>query len=303
VVLEAPRADWRPRRPRDYERQAEAKGLHYVYVPTALVVRSDPALLERILRNFLSNAVRYTSSGRIIVGCRRSGGQVRLEVWDSGIGIPRSQQKTIFREFYQLGNPERDRNKGLGLGLAIVERLSRLLDHPVAVRSALGRYACLSVTVPRGDATRVAPPSPRLAPDLTALSGQLVVVIDDESLVRAGMSELLTGWGCEVIAAPSAEAALAGLQQRDAVPDVIIADYRLRGGRTGADAVRDVVAVCGRPVPSLIITGDTSAERLHEVQASGLQLLHKPVQPAQLRTFLMRLKRARDASGSGYLTG
>lgn len=272
---------------------AEAKGLRLSVIPSRLVVRSDPVLLERILMNLMSNAVRYTSRGGIVVGARRREGHARLEIWDSGPGIPVEKQQAIFHEFYQLGNPERDRSKGLGLGLAIVKRLSQLLKHPLDLTSSPGRGSRFSIDLPLGEASRVTSP-PRLRKPPGDLSGAFVVVVEDERLVREGMQDLLTQWGCQVVTAGSAMEAAARLAEHDRMPDLIISDYRLRDGETGIQAISRLQAAYPVSIPALLISGDTAPERLREARESGLRLLHKPVPPARLRAMLAALLAGND---------
>jgi CheY-like chemotaxis protein/anti-sigma regulatory factor (Ser/Thr protein kinase) len=268
---------------------AAAKGLRLRAVPSRLVVRSDPVLLERIMMNLVSNAVRYTEHGGVVIGCRRRGTDVRIEVWDSGLGIPAEKQTEIFREFYQLTNPERDRSRGLGLGLAIVERLARLLQHRIELRSTEGRGSVFAIVLPGGDAQRVVA-TPRAAQTADRhLRGAFVVVVDDEALVRDGMRGLLTGWGCHVLAAGSGDEALGLLDAHERIPDLIVSDYRLRDGETGIAVIRRLQAALTVSIPSVLISGDTAPERLREATASGYHLLHKPVQPAKLRAMLSYL--------------
>jgi len=281
----------------DYAPAAEGKGLKLECVPCELVVQSDPVLLERILRNFISNAIRYTERGEVRVTCFRQDDKVRIEVADTGIGVPPEQHREIFSEFYQLGNPERDRTKGLGLGLAIVDRVARLLGHPIQVESTPGEGSRFSVEVPLGDLRHVvveetAPTDPALN-DLTGLR---VMVVDDEISIREGMQSLLQQWGCVVALAGSEEEAVADVRESGFVPEAIIADYRLREERTGVQAIEHLRREFGATIPALIISGDTAAERLREVNAGGNQLVHKPVQPAMLRAFLRNARSQRRVS-------
>ena len=277
----------------DYAAEAAHKGLAFSCAACAHVVQSDPALLERILRNLISNALRYTASGEVRVDCVLVGDSVRIDVVDTGVGIPADQHRAIFSEFYQLGNPERDRNKGLGLGLAIVDRVARLLGHAIALESTPGRGSRFSVTVPLGDAARIAVEA-AAAPDVavTDIVGMRVLVIDDEVSVREGMQALLQQWGCVVALAGSADDAVAAARALGGVPDALITDYRLRDERTGAQAIDRLQRELGVVIPALIITGDTAPERLREAQASGHRLLHKPVQPAMVRAFLRNARKA-----------
>jgi len=279
---------------------AREKGLKLRVVPCLSWVRSDPVLLERILLNLVSNAVRYTVGGGVVVGCRRRSGAVRIDVWDSGIGIPQDQQRNVFGEFYRIPGSEQHGARGLGLGLAIVDRLCRLLDHPIEVNSEPGRGSRFSVPVPLA-AARSKPAIPSLAPPRVAehdrVAGALIVVIDDDEPVRDGMDRLLRGWGCQVVAAASDEAASTSLAGYDRLPDLVISDYQLPGGTTGFEAIDRLRGVLGARFPALLISGDTTPERLREASASGHLLLHKPVAPAILRATLNHLLQQREASG------
>jgi signal transduction histidine kinase/CheY-like chemotaxis protein len=265
---------------------ADAKGLLYRTRETELTVHSDPALLELVLRNLVSNAIRYSEVGGVLVACRRRGATVLLEVWDTGIGIAAADRAEIFREFHQLGNAERDRSQGLGLGLSIVDGLARALGHPLSLASTPGRGSVFRITVPLADpaAADIGP-----APLTPRLTKQRVLIIDDDAAVRSGMAQLLRSWGCECDAAETVDEALE-LAAR-VTPELIISDYRLKGSRTGADAIAALRERLGIMVPALIITGDTAPERLREATASGIALLHKPLTPDQLQRALVELVR------------
>ena len=265
----------------EYRRQAELKGVRLVLHPCRLSLDSDPVLLERIVRNLLDNAVRYTDRGRIVVGCRRAGPGACLEVWDTGRGIPAAEQAGVFEEFRQLDNPERDRTKGLGLGLAIVRRLAALLDHRVTLCSEPGRGSVFRVIVPLAEAGSAVECLPAQAVRHPARS--LVLVIDDEATIREALHLLLVRWGHDVLTAGSGAQMLGLLAREDARPGLILCDFRLPGHESGIDAIASLRAACGAPVPAILMTGDTGPERLAEAQASGLLLLHKPVAPGRLR--------------------
>ena len=259
--------------------QADAKDIVYRSIDTEMVVVSDPALVALVLRNLVTNAIRYTARGGVLVACRRRGGQAVLEVWDTGIGIDPSQQQAVFREFHQLGNAERDRRKGLGLGLAIAQGLARTLKQELTLSSRPGRGSVFRLSLP------IAPPGtlarrPAAEPVAAQVFDVRVLVIDDDEAVRTGMQQLLTAWGCECDVADSIEDALALARRR--TPDVVISDYRLRGQQTGAGAIAALRAEHGSTLPALLVTGDTAPQRLREARASGVPLLHKPVVPAQL---------------------
>lgn len=259
--------------------QADAKDIVYRSRETHVVVQSDPVLLELILRNLVSNAIRYTNRGGVLVACRQRGDQALLEVWDTGIGIAPEHQQDVFREFHQLGNPERDRHKGLGLGLAIAEGLARTLGHNMSLASTPQRGSVFRLTLPI--ATTIPLTEQSDAPQSkTRLLEVRVLVIDDDEIVREGMLHLLRDWGCECEAAESIGEALA--LARINTPEVVISDYRLREQRTGVEAITELRALLGESLPALLITGDTAPKRLREAQASYIPLLHKPVSPSQL---------------------
>ena len=271
---------------------AERKGLRFVMRAPVLAVRSDPALLERMLRNLVGNAIQHTPKGAVMVACRRRAGAVHIEVRDSGPGIAPALHRDIFQEFYQVNNAERDRSKGVGLGLAIVDRLGRILGHRVLVRSAPGRGSTFAIELPPGSMAAVAqaaalPPAGR--PHLEALQGRLFAAIDDDAIVLEGMRQLFAHWGCELVATAGVDELLARLKADGRVPDLVISDYRLRGGETGAQAIARVAATFGRPMPGILVTGDTAPERLREATRSGHAVLHKPVRPAKLRALLLHL--------------
>jgi signal transduction histidine kinase/CheY-like chemotaxis protein len=269
---------------------AREKGLRLTAVSSTAWIRSDFILLERILLNLVSNAVRHTVRGGVVIGCRRRGERLRLEVWDSGVGIPADQQKNIFGEFYRLEGSEADARGGLGLGLAIVDGLGRLLDHPIELTSVVGKGSRFSVSVPvaskRQDAAEASVlPGPVTDP----ATGKLIVVIDDDALALDGMRGILRSWGCEVVSADSDTAALTQLTALGRQPDAIISDLRLAGGKSGIDAIECLRTALGAAVPALLITGDTAPQRLREANASGYHLLHKPVPLMRLRAVLNRL--------------
>lgn len=272
---------------------AERKGLRFaMHAPAPdTVVRSDAALLDRMVRNLVSNAIQHTPHGTVLVACRTRAHTVRLEVRDNGPGIPQELHKEIFQEFYQINNLERDRSNGVGLGLAIVERLSRMLNHPVSLRSAPGRGSTFAVDLPRCDAAvaAAATPAAQIFEGLQSLRARSIAVIDDDPIVLEGMHQLFDHWGCTLTAAASADELLARLAAEGTVPEIVISDYRLRDGETGAQAIARVVSFCGHPIPGVLVTGDTAPERLREAAHSGHAVLHKPVRPGKLRTLLLHL--------------
>ena len=271
---------------REFARQADAKGLAYRSRETVLAADSDPALIELILRNLVSNAIRYTDHGGLLVACRQNKGHVLLEVWDTGIGIESVQQREVFREFHQLGNPERDRRKGLGLGLSIVEGLARTLGHPLMLNSKPGRGSMFRLTLPLATGVCV-DNAVVLTPHKDQLRDVRVLVVDDDEAVRIGTLHLLRDWGCVAEAAQSIEEALVLAGQH--APDVVISDYRLRDQRTGLEAIAALRTVLGQGLPALLITGDTAPDRLREALSSNIPLLHKPVSPDQLHLGLVNV--------------
>jgi two-component system, sensor histidine kinase len=273
----------------EFSEAAREKQLMLRVLPSSATILTDPTLLGRILRNLVSNALRYTERGRVLVGCRRAGNRLAIEVLDTGIGIAADKLERIFEEFYQVGNPERDRTRGLGLGLAIVAGVAKLLDHPVEVRSVPGRGSVFRVLVPLAQAQLEASlPSLRPVAPAARPTGLLLAIDDDPEQLEA-MKALFGRWGYQVLVAESAPAALTKLTQSRCTPNAIIADYRLRDGFTGADAIGYVRKGLGRQVPGLILTGDTEPARLAEASASGFELLHKPIEAHRLQDAIERL--------------
>ena len=269
----------------EYAGRAAGRRLDFRVVSCDAVVHTDPALLGRILRNLVENALRYTQQGRILVGCRRRGDRLVVQVTDTGIGIAQEKQQDIFEEFVQVGNSERDREQGLGLGLAIVRRLSELLGHPVTVRSTLGRGSTFTLELPLvRPAERVPPPSDAPCRAMARRDGsRVVLVIDDDAIVLMGLVAMMDSWGQRTLAANSRDEAVDRLQASGMVPDLILADYRLRAGETGLDVIDDVWRRVGREIPAILLTGDTAPAVLREAHARGLRLLHKPILPPELK--------------------
>ena len=263
--------------------------------PCAAVVHTDEVLLYRILANLLNNAIRYTQKGGVLVACRRRGDALSIEVWDTGIGIPGDQLEEVFVEFRQLGNPHRDRDQGLGLGLAIVDRTARVLGLPLAVRSRLGRGSVFSIVVPLGDAG-LATPVERGGAE--PLEGCAVLVVEDDREIRSAMKILLQGWKCRVAAASSAKGVDAALERLASAPDIVIVDYRLPDGRTGLEVI-DAVRARHPGVAAIVATGGVSPEVLRETQAAGHPVLHKPLRPARLRALLGASLRRRLEAAQG----
>lgn len=278
---------------REYTPRAKATGLRLRFVATRANVRTDPILLERMLRNLIENALRYTKKGGIVVGCRRRGDQVMVMVCDSGIGIAPEDQAAIFEEFHQIDNPERDRAKGLGLGLAIVERMGRLLGHPVSLTSCPGQGSCFTIALPKD----IAPPAAdnaRLGDESLSPphADDLVIIVEDDQLVRESLGAAFSAWGFKVAMSSSVAEAIRIVDDRGRPPSLVIADHRLRDGETGTAAINALERRCGTTIPALIITGDTAPERLKEATEAGVPLVHKPVSMESLRDAVISLTRS-----------
>ncbi len=278
----------------EYALLADGKGLAFRSLRRSLWARSDPALVERILRNLIENALRYTVQGGILVGIRQRGERVRIDVVDTGIGIPADKQSEIFEEFYQVNNPGRDSRQGLGLGLAIVSRLSRLLGAELEVASRLGTGSRFSLLLP-GDRDARPAAEGRSAPDFTQ-SHDRILIVEDDDFLRECLQIMLERWGYQVLAAAQGEQALDIAAREGWRFDAVIADHRLGFGLTGAATAKEIERQAGRPFPVVVLTGDTAMERIAEVHASGYAMLHKPVAPDDLRRTLDALLRVRERS-------
>lgn len=271
-LLEQLAAEFRP--------ETEAKGLRFRVRGPDLQVDSDPLLVSRIVRNLLANAVHYTRRGGVLVAVRRRGRNARLEIWDTGFGIPEGQLAEIFEEFHQLENPERDRSQGLGLGLAIVRRLARLLGTPVNVHSRLGRGSVFSVLLPLAGSSDRASTEANGEKSM-AVTKRTILVVEDDPMVLMGLQMILETWGMSVLAAEDMPQVLERLDE--AKPDLILSDLRLRAGLTGFDVVERVRAMLGHHVPAIILTGETGKAELAEGQRRNLTFLHKPIQAEPLK--------------------
>ena len=276
----------------EYKHLADAKGLRWQLLPTTAMVRSDPVLLGRMLRNICQNALKFTKSGGVKLCCRHVDNMLHIEVEDSGIGIPEDKQEEIFEEFYQIANEHRDRRQGLGLGLAIVQRLSKLLDHPVSIRSATGRGSTFTVAVP---IVAQSAPRPRTTEGSFAGpgDGEFVVVIEDEDLVRLGVRTLILSWGYDVLDAVSGPKALEELRKTSRLPHLIISDYRLPEGMNGIKTISTIRSLYGAAIPAILLTGEAARECAHEAAAEDITLLQKPVSPSQLQA-MFRAKTGRQ---------
>ena len=269
---------------------AQDKGLTFRVHCRDVAVHSDVTMLTRIVRNFVTNAIRYTDQGGILVGCRLRGDNVHIEVRDTGVGIPEEHLTKVFEEFHQVSNHGRDRSKGLGLGLAIAERLANLLGTTVKVWSQEGRGSCFSVTVPRvaedSSSAQASSVMPLVPP---SIAGLRVVFVDDEQEIRDAMQELLESWKCEYILAENLSGILAQVGRWDGAPGIIVTDYRLRDGQVGTQVIAGLREHFEQAIPAIIITGDTSRERLEDAATSGASILHKPIKAIKLRMLMEQL--------------
>jgi len=276
---------------------AQDKGLRLRIRPSMLWVRSDAALLYRILLNLVCNALRYTDKGGVLVACRPTAdpAQVSIEIWDSGLGIAHEHQQAVFEEFFQVGNPGRKRAKGMGLGLSIVQRSCQLLNQPLRLSSRLGVGTRICLTLPR--AAPEAAHADALLPKPThdqATHGDAVLVIEDDDLVRQALGELLHSWGYQVAQAGGLQEAQQVLQS-GFVPAIIISDYCLNGDSQGIEVIAALRQQLGYPVPACLVSGDADPALLMAAQTAQLTLLQKPVRPAKLRSLLRRLLAAQGA--------
>lgn len=279
----------------DYEPQANEKGIDLLFSHCSYLLFTDESLLEQILRNYISNAIRYTDTGVIKVHFEvENETSIRINVTDTGVGISGHEQQAIFDEFYQLDNQERDRSKGLGLGLAIVQRTANLLGHTINVQSTLGEGSTFSIIIERSikyttlttPALTVHKNKNRNRNNKKNTIKPVILVIDNEVSVREGTQNLLEMWDCNVFSAANQEEALTILRQQDQIPDGIIADYRLAKQKTGVEAILAVHAEYNNDIAALIVTGDIDSERLVDISKSGFQVLYKPVATLKLRTFI-----------------
>ena len=274
---------------------ARAKGLDLVFMPCSLTVRSDRRLLRRLLQNLVSNAIKYTPAGSVLVGCRRRGARLRIEVYDTGIGIPYSKRRSVFKEFHRLDQGARAA-RGVGLGLSIVERIARVLDCEVTLKSHVGRGSRFSVEVPCGRGVAAAADVhalPRAAGG--RLVGTAVLCVDNERAILDGMERLLGGWGCRVLTAAGLAEALAVLDASGLDPDGLLVDYHLDGDN-GIATIAELRRRLRRDVPAILITADRSAHVREEAQASGVHLLNKPIKPASLRALITQWRVQRVAA-------
>ncbi|MCA0320610.1 MAG: PAS-domain containing protein [Proteobacteria bacterium] len=274
---------------------AEQKGLKLTFVGSSLAVHSDRRLLRRLLQNLVSNAIKYTRSGGVLVGCRRRGKRLSLEVHDTGPGIPQNKQRIIFHEFQRLEAGAKTA-RGLGLGLSIVERIARVLEHRLTVKSKVGKGSSFSVAVPIAPALPAVAPGPAPAPLAAApLDGLIVLAIDNEPKIIEGMKALLRGWGCHTIPASGWRDVHDALNESLVIPDVVIVDYHLDEGN-GLDVVTQLRWRFGNSLPAILVTADRSQEVRERAQERNVHLLNKPLKPAALRALLTQWRVQKQAA-------
>ncbi|MBU2012169.1 MAG: response regulator [Gammaproteobacteria bacterium] len=286
----------------EFQSVAAAAGLQLKHYIPRVAIKTDFRLLTRILRNFLSNACRYTDQGCVLVGARMRAGALRIEVWDTGRGIPEEELQSIFLEFNQLGIGRSAKRSGVGLGLAIVDRIASMLGYQVLVRSKPGRGSVFSIDVPLAEAMpreRVA--APAVVPQLgDPLPGRRLLVIDNEESILSSMAALLEQWGCTVLTATDEQSAMAALD--GVAPDAILADYHLDHGLTGWDVVLAVRGRFNQALPVVMITADRSDQCRQQLQGCGVPVLNKPVKPGKMRSVLSHLL-AGNGNGNGNGNG
>ncbi|MBD3877216.1 response regulator [Pseudomonas kunmingensis] len=286
----------------EFQSVAAAAGLQLKHYIPRVAIKTDFRLLTRILRNFLSNACRYTDQGSVLVGARMRAGALRIEVWDTGRGIPEEELGSIFLEFNQLGIGRSAKRSGVGLGLAIVDRIASMLGYQVLVRSKPGRGSVFSIDVPLAEAMpreRVA--APTVVPQLgDPLPGRRLLVIDNEESILLSMAALLEQWGCTVVTATDEQSAMTALD--GVAPDAILADYHLDRGLTGWDVVLAVRGRFAQALPAVMITADRSDQCRQQLQGCGVPVLNKPVKPGKMRSVLSHLL-AGNGNGNGNGNG
>ena len=271
---------------------AKDKGLNFRVVPSSLYVRSDPALLERILGNFMSNAIRYTNKGSVLIGCRKRGDKVVIEVWDTGCGISNDQMSLIYEDFYQIENKERDRGKGLGLGLALAKRLSESLEHKIVSKSTFGSGSCFSVLVNIGEKT-VDENQDESFMNIMNLSGANILLVEDDMDVLKATKQLLESWGCKVKTARNKDEVMNLIKENPYDnPDIILADNRLPGDASGIDISYLIQEKLQVSIPCVIMTGDVERNHVQSIIDQGFPVLLKPIQPAKFRAMLSHLIQA-----------
>ena len=271
---------------------AKDKELDFRVVPSSLYVRSDPALLERILGNFMSNAIRYTDKGSVLIGCRKRGDKVVIEVWDTGCGISDDQMSLIYEDFYQIENKERDRGKGLGLGLALAKRLAESLEHTIDSKSTLGNGSCFSVAVDIAE-NKIDDNQAESFMNIMNLSGANILLVEDDMDVLKATKQLLESWGCKVKTARNKDEVMNLIKENPYDnPDIILADNRLPGDASGIDITYLIQEKLQASIPCVIMTGDVERNHVQSIIDQGFPVLLKPIQPAKFRAMLSHLIQA-----------
>jgi signal transduction histidine kinase/CheY-like chemotaxis protein len=266
---------------REFRPLAQAKGLIISFEHNDSCVYADQILLERVLCNLISNAISYTLAGEVTVVAKSKAYSVEVSVTDTGIGIDKAEQQAIFDEFYQINNPERDRNKGLGLGLSIVKRHCELMHVELNMDSSLGKGARISLELKQGSNEKIKMPDE--AEHQMNVQCK-IALIDDEKIIRESLSAMLKEWDMQCMAFVDAESAMQYMTEQQWLPELIIADYRLKDHQTGSEAIKHICTELDCDIPALLLTGDTHPERIREAKATGFHVVHKPVKPATLRT-------------------
>jgi len=279
----------------DYRLRAMDHGLSIEFITNDYFAYSDVVSVERIMRNLVENALRYTKDGYIKVSCVLENGTLILRVSDTGIGISEKHISKIFDEFYQVENPERDRTKGFGLGLYAVDRLAKLLDTAIIVESVEGKGSTFSIALLVGEKSKVKKiekPDELLSD--TILDDKVVLLVDDDDVVLDSISRLFLSWKCLVLTATSYQNAIDLLIKEEIIPEILIMDYRLPQHKNGVDLVAEICELCKESIPAIILTGDTGEESLTHINQSGLAFLHKPTDPSKLKERVKKLLLSRQ---------
>jgi two-component system CheB/CheR fusion protein len=281
----------------EFAYQMESHGLEWRVIPSRLAVRSDPRLLEQMLRNLLSNAMKYTRKGGVLLGCRRRGDKLRIETWDTGLGIPQEQLPAIFQEFHQIDNPSREPSQGLGLGLAIVQRLGDLLGHTVDVRSRRGSGSVFSIEVAIVPQGKSLSPTIEREPVAIAAPGGLVLIIEDHPALRGSLEALMRADGYRTVAVADGDEAIEYAMGADAWPDIVIVDFNLPRGLTGPEVMARLREIIRHDLPALVLTGDISTETLTEIARQGYVHRTKPMRSDDLTGLIRTLLMGRSPAG------
>ncbi len=273
-----------------FKHQATEKGLYFHVVPTKVTIVSDSALLERIISNFVANAIRYTDIGKILIGCRRKSNKIRLEIHDTGCGIPEEHLDTIFDEFYQVPKKIKKQKQGLGLGLNIAQRIAKLLDHCIHLKSSLGKGSVFAIDLPLGDVWKSEVGEPEIS---EAIGGEFsktkVLIVEDDEILRDSLAELFNRWGVNIRLAESEENVLSILDTEDWTPDLLLVDYRLHAGTTGTQVANSIRKKLDSSLPCIVMTADTDPKIIEYIKSLNFPILIKPLNPPQLRLMMHNL--------------